>query len=280
MVKIITDSTCDLTEELIKKFDIEVLPLYVNFGQETFKDGIEINTPKLYEEVEKRKALPKTSAIPALELEEKFREWVNQGYEIVYTGISGQMSSTLQNAKIAAKEIGEDKVFAVDSKNLSTGISLLLLKACKDRDAGLSAKEIAANLEKNTEKVYTQFVIETMEYLHKGGRCSGIARFAATVLRIKPIIQVREGKMSVQQKPIGKTKVALDKMVAQIKGDKDRLDPDCIFITHSIAPESAVYLNEVLKKEFPGVPVYETMAGCVISSHCGKGCIGILYMVK
>jgi fatty acid-binding protein DegV len=86
--------------------------------------------------------------------------------------------------------------------------------------------------------------------------------------------------MSVQQKPIGKTKVALDKMVAQIKGDKDRLDTDCIFITHSIAPESAVYLNEVLKKEFPGVPVYETMAGCVISSHCGKGCIGILYMVK
>ena len=109
MVKIVTDSTCDLTEELRKKFDIEVIPLYVNFGQETFKDGIEINTPKLYEEVEKRKALPKTSAIPALELEEKFREWVNEGYEIVYTGISGQMSSTLQNAKIAAKESKKNK---------------------------------------------------------------------------------------------------------------------------------------------------------------------------
>ena len=280
MVKIITDSTCDLTQELIEKYDIEVLSLYVNFGQETFKDIKEITTPKLYEEVEKRKTLPKTSAISALELEEAFRKWTDQGYEVVYTGISGQMSSTLQNARIAAKEIGEDKVFPVDSKNLSTGIGLLLLKACKDRDAGLSGKEIAANLEKNTEKVYTQFVIETMEYLHKGGRCSGIARFAATLLRIKPIIQVREGKMSVQQKPIGKTKVALDKMVAQIKGDKDRLDPDCIFITHSIAPESAAYLNEVLKNEFPGVPVYETMAGCVISSHCGRGCIGILYMVK
>ena len=280
MVKIITDSTCDLTEELIKKYDIEVLSLYVNFGQETFKDLKEINTPKLYEEVEKRNTLPKTSAISALELEEEFRKWTDKGYEVVYTGISGQMSSTLQNAKVAAREIGEDKVFAVDSKNLSTGIALLVLKACKDRDAGLSGKEIAANIEKNAEKVYTQFVIETMEYLHKGGRCSGIARFAATVLRIKPIIQVRDGKMSVQQKPIGKTKVALDKMVAQIKGDKDRLDPDCIFITHSIAPESAVYLNEILKNEFPGVPVYETMAGCVISSHCGRGCIGILYMVK
>ncbi len=280
MVKIVTDSTCDLTEELIKKYDIEVMPLYVTFGEESFKDGIEINTPKLYEEVEKRGSLPKTAAISALEFEEKFREWTDQGYEIVYTGISGQMSSTLQNARIAAGEIGGDKVFPVDSKNLSTGIGLLVLKACKDRDAGLSAKDIALNMERNAEKVYTQFVIETMEYLHKGGRCSGIARFAATLLRIKPIIQVREGKMSVQQKPIGKTKIALDKMVAQIKGDKERLDPDCIFVTHSIAPESAVYLNEVLAKEFPGVPVYETMAGCVISSHCGKGCIGILYMVK
>ena len=280
MVKIITDSTCDLSKDLVEKYDIEVLSLYVNFGQETFKDGKEIDTPKLYEEVERRKALPKTSAISALELEEAFRKWTDKGYEVVYTGISGQMSSTLQNAKIAAKEIGENKVFAVDSKNLSTGISLLLLKACKDRDNGLSAKEIAANMEKNAEKVYTQFVIETMEYLHKGGRCSGIARFAATLLRIKPIIQVREGKMSVQQKPIGKTKVALDRMVAQIKGDKDRLDLDCIFITHSIAPESAAYLKEVLSKEFPGVPLYETMAGCVISSHCGKGCIGILYMIK
>lgn len=280
MVKIITDSTCDLSSDLVKKYDIEVIPLYVNFGEETFKDGVEIDTPKLYEEVEKRKALPKTAAISALELEEAFRKWVDKGYEVVYTGISGQMSSTLQNAKIAAKEIGEDKVYPVDSKNLSTGISLLLLKACKDRDNGLSAKEIAANMEKNTEKVYTQFVIETMEYLHKGGRCSGIARFAATILRIKPIIQVRDGKMSVQQKPIGKTKIALDRMVDQIRQDKDRLDLDCIFITHSIAPESKAYLHDVLSKEFPGVPLYETTAGCVISSHCGKGCIGILYMVK
>ena len=135
-------------------------------------------------------------------------------------------------------------------------------------------------MEKNAEKVYTQFVIETMEYLHKGGRCSGIARFAATVLRIKPIIQVREGKMSVQQKPIGKMKISLDAQINMILADKDRLDKSRIFVTHSIAPESEEYMVKRLKELFPDVEIIVTVAGCVISSHCGPGTIGVLYMVK
>ena len=203
------------------------------------------------------------------------------GYELVYTGISGAMSSTLNNARIAIENLdAQDKAYAIDSKNLSTGIGLLLFKACKDRDLGLNAREIAANMEKNTDYVLSQFAIEQMEYLHKGGRCSGVARFAATVLRIKPIIEVRGGKMDVQAKPIGKIKVALDRMLKQLISDKDRLDKDHIIVTHSMADESAKYLIAKIKEEFNDVDILETNAGCVISSHCGPGTIGILYMVN
>ena len=280
MVRIITDSTNDLTRELLKKLNIEVVPLYVNFDSDTYRDGIDLNTEQLYAEVEKRGMLPKTAAVTIGDLVEKFRPYVEAGDEIVYTGISKQMSRSYENALMAKEELETDKIYVVDSKNLSSGIGLLLLKACKDRDNGLSGKEIAERMEKNTNLVLSQFAIEKMDYLYKGGRCSSIAAIAATVLRIKPIIQVRDGKMSVQQKPIGKMKVALDKMIAQIERDKDRLDTDHILVTHSIAPESAAYIIPILKEKFPGVDIIETCAGCVISSHCGRGTIGILYMVK
>lgn len=281
MVKILTDSTNDLPLDVIKKLDIEVIPLYVNFGNESLKDGVDIKTEELYKRVSSNGVLPKTAAITIGDFETVFKKYLDMGYELVYTGISGAMSSTLNNARIAIENLdAQDKAYAIDSKNLSTGIGLLLFKACKDRDLGLNAREIAANMEKNTDYVLSQFAIEQMEYLHKGGRCSGVARFAATVLRIKPIIEVRGGKMDVQAKPIGKIKVALDRMLKQLISDKDRLDKDHIIVTHSMADESAKYLLAKIKEEFNDVDILETNAGCVISSHCGPGTIGILYMVN
>lgn len=281
MVKIITDSTNDLPKELLEKLDIDVMPLYVNFEDKSYKDGIDITTDELYDIVKKNGKLPKTAGVTVGDFETKFKEYLDKGYDIVYTGISGVMSSTLNNALIAIDDLDASAhAFAVDSKNLSTGIGLLLLKAAKDRDNGLTAREIAERMEKNTDNVLSQFAIEQMDYLHKGGRCSGVARFAATLLRIKPIIEVRGGKMDVQAKPIGKIKVALDRMFNQLVSDKDRLDLDHILVTHSKADESAKYLLEKIRNEFPNVDVIETNAGCVISSHCGPGTIGILYMVK
>ena len=282
MVKIISDSTCDLSQELIKENDIEIIPLLVTFNEDTFQDGVDIDAKKIYEEVSKRGVLPKTSAVSALVLEERFKKWVEEGYEVIYTGISSKMSSTFNNAIIAAKEVGEDKVFVVDSKNLSTGIGLTLLKACRDRDKGLSAKEIVNNMEYNIARVKAQFAIETMEYLHKGGRCSGIARFAATLLRIKPIIFVRDGSMSVGKKPLGKIKVSLDAMLKMLEEDKNNnnVDPEFIFVTDAIAPESREYLIPKVKEMFPNTNVYSTIAGGVIASHCGPGTIGILYICK
>lgn len=280
MVKIITDSTNDLSKELIDKLGIVVVPLAVNFSDEAYLDGVNITVEDLYKKVSEKNELPKTSAISVAALIELFEKYVNEGHEIIYMGISKQMSSSYNNACLAAQEVACDKIFVVDSMNLSTGIGLLLLKACKYRDNGDDAKTISEKLNRDNKLVLSQFAIEKMDYLHKGGRCSSVAKLFGTLLKIKPIIAVRDGKMHVQKKPIGKMQRALDEMIKQILADKDKLDTEHIFITHSLAFDYCDYIYQKLKPELPGVDIITTVAGCVISSHCGKGTIGILYMVK
>lgn len=279
-VKIITDSTNDLGSDLIAKLDIHVCPLSVSFSDESYLDGVDIDVEKLYKKVEELNELPKTAAYPIPLFEEVFKKYIDEGYDIIYTGISKQMSRTFENAYMAAQEVAPDRIFIVDSMNLSTGIGLLLLKACKYRDQGLSAAEIADRLNTDNKRVLSQFAIEKMDYLHKGGRCSSVAKIFGTLLKIKPIIAVRDGKMHVMKKPLGKMKVALDHMIKQIIQDKDRLDLDHIMITHSLAFDYCDYIYNELKKEFSDIDIICTVAGCVISSHCGKGTIGILYMIK
>lgn len=279
-VKIITDSTNDLDEETIQKNDILVLPLYVQFSDASFEDGVNITTPELYRMVEEKKELPKTAAVTMETLTQTFEKYVQEGYEVIFMGISKQMSRTYENAVLAAKEVSEEHIYVVDSMNLSTGIGLLLLKACKYRDQGLTAKEISELLKADCHRVLSQFAIERMDYLYKGGRCSGMAKLFGTLLKIKPIIAVRDGKMHVAKKPHGKMKVALDVMIEQLKGDLDRLDRDVVIITHSLAFEYCDYIKKQIAVFLKDVPILCTVAGCVISSHCGQGTIGILYMVQ
>lgn len=279
-IKIMTDSTNDLDAVTIKKNDVLVIPLYVNFGTESYRDGVDITTPELYKKVQECGELPKTAAVTIDTFIETFKEYRSQGYDIIFSGISKQMSRTYENAVLAAKEVDEEHIFIIDSMNLSTGIGLLILKACKYRDAGMAAGEIAAQLEKDTRRVLSQFAIERMDYLYKGGRCSGMAKLVGTLLKIKPIIAVRDGKMHVQKKPHGKMKVALDMMIEQLRSDLPRLDKDVVLITHSLAFEYCDYIKEQISQFLENVPILCTVAGCVISSHCGQGTIGILYMVN
>ena len=279
-VKIIVDSTCDLGMDLLEKYDIDFLPLSVSFGETSYRDLLDITTEELYEEVSKRGELPKTAAISIPTLIEAFSKYINLGYDIVYTGISKQMSRSYENAFMAAQEVAADRIFVVDSMNLSTGVGILALKAAMARDRGMSASEIAKDMERNRELVYTQFAIEQMDYLYKGGRCSSIQAILGSLVKLKPIIGVRNGKMSVIKKPIGKMKRALDELIKQIVDDKSFVDQEFILITHSIADEACAYIKERLDKEFPDANILCTRAGCVISSHCGPGTIGILYMVN
>lgn len=279
-VKIIVDSTQDLTPEYIKENDILVVPLGVNFGDEEFFDGVNITIDELYTKVSKTGSLPKTSAASFGQLYEIFKNYVDQGYDVLYTGISSKMSSSYNNACLAAKEFEEGRVEVYDSYNLSTGIGLQVLKAVKLRNEGKSAKEIKEYLLSIQDKVRAQFLVEKLDYLHKGGRCSSTTYFFGKNFHIKPIIRVKDGTMSVYKKTIGKTIKACNALIDIFKQDLSRIDPDCVMITSTYAPESEKYIyNEVCKLVDPS-KIMVTHAGCVISAHCGPGTIGILYIVN
>lgn len=277
-VIIASDSTCDLSPELIKEYDVKILPLYITFGEDSYKDNIEINLEGLYKKVDELKELPKTAAIPPKDFQSFFKKYVDEGYDIVFITIGSELSATYQNARIASEDF-EGRVFCVDSQNLSTGIGLLVLKACMARDEALSAKEIAERVSEIVPRVKVQFVVETLEYLHKGGRCSGTVRFLSSLLSIKPMIVVREGKMTVGKKFIGSMKKAIGGMVKLFLNDVEHLDPEFVFITHTLAFDKVGLIKDQIK-DVKIEHVYDTVAGCVIGSHCGRGTIGILYILK
>lgn len=279
-VAIITDSTCDLSKEIIESRNIKVLPLYVRFGEDTYRDGIDITTDRLYELVEQKNEIPKTSAVSPGDFIEAFEPLIKDGYDIIYTGIGSSLSGTFQSAHIASLEFPENRIYLVDSKNLSTGIGLLVLKACDLRDRGLSASDIKDRLLEIVPKVRSQFAIKTLDYLHKGGRASGTAKLLGTMLRIKPIIQVRDGKMDVYTKTMGKMSRALDVMLTDYINLGEQIDLDYVMITHSQAGKLVDYMSEIVNQKLKPNKLFVTEAGCVISSHCGPGTIGILYIVK
>lgn len=276
-INIITDCTSDLSPELLAQNHIEVVPLLVTFGEKSYRDGIDLTTQELYQKVEQYKALPKSAAIPPAQYHEIFSKY-SVDEDVIFMGIGAGFSGNFQNAVIAAQDF--DNVYVVDSGNLSSGIGLLLLKICKFRDEGLSTAEIIKKVDELRPKVRTQFAINTLDYLHMGGRCSGTTKIFGTLLKIKPIIKVVDGKMIVAKKPHGKYERALEALLDYVKADLDNLDPDNIFITHSLADEDAKYLMGELKKMVKVNNIYETKASGVISTHCGPRTIGILYIVK
>lgn len=277
-VIIASDSTCDLSKELIKEFDVKIVPLHINFDEKSYDDNIDINLEMLYRLVDEKNELPKTAALTPGEFYDFCKKYIDQGYDIFFSGISSKLSVSFQNALLVASEF-ENRVFCVDSQNLSTGIGLLILKACKLRDQGLSAKEIADEVSKIVPRVKSQFVINTLDYLYKGGRCSGTTRFIGSMLNIKPMIVVRKGEMTVGKKFIGSLKKSVRGMVDLFLKDIDDLDPEFVFITHTFAYDKAEYIKEMIK-DVKIEHLYETIAGCVIGSHCGPNTIGILYILK
>jgi DegV family protein with EDD domain len=279
-IRLVSDSTCDLSPELIAKHDIRIVPLFVRFGEESFLDGVDLTPEAMYQEVAKRGILPKTAAASPGMFVEVFEQAVADGCDVVYVGIGSKFSATYQSAVVARDMVDPGRIFLVDSANLSSGSGLLVLKAAKWRLEGLSAQDIVQRLEETIPNVRTQFVINTMDYLHKGGRCSGMQALFGTLLKIKPIIKVVDGAMAVGKKPRGSIQVAVDLLIEEAFELLDLLDLDAVMITHSMADDSARYVRSRLETRIPKETVIETHAGCVISSHCGEGCIGILYILK
>lgn len=279
-IKIIIDSTADLNQDYIKENDIEIIGLGVNFNEENYIDGQDITTEELYKKVQEKNILPKTNAITIAKFLEVFKKYIDQGYDIFYTGISSKMSSSFNNATLASQEFPEGRILVYDSYNLSTGIGLQVLKVVELRKQGKNLQEIDEYLNSIKLNVRSQFIIETLDYLFKGGRCSALSYFFGKHLNIKPIIGVKDGAMYVKRKVIGKTIKGLDLMVEMLKQDLKSLDLGTVMITSSIASESEKYLYEKLSQIINPKHIMVTHAGCVISSHCGPGTIGILYIVK
>lgn len=279
-VKIISDSTCDLSPELLKKYDIAVIPLSINMEEKTGKDGIDVTPEDIYEFVAKSGKLPTTSAVNVADYAEVFKYWHDQGYSVVHFTISSEFSSTYQNACIAAENF--NNVFVVDSRNLSTGQGLLVLHAAEMAQKGHNAMEIFEQCAKLAKKVEASFVIDSLNYLYKGGRCSAVSALGANLLRLKPCIEVIDGKMDVGKKYRGKfDKVILDYVTERLTG-RDDIDKTRIFITHTkCQPEVIKAVEKKVREICPDFGEFlETTAGCTVTTHCGPNTLGILFIRK
>ena len=281
-VRILVDSCADLTAEMYKKYDIDVVAQNVIFGETTYKDnGEEITLEQLYKKVEETGNLPHTAAVTPGAFDEYFKKTLDAGYDIVYVGLGSKLSTTFQNAHITKQSYPEDRIFLVDSMSLSSGIGLLALKAAKFRDEGLSAKEIAEKCNPLAPKIIAQFTVETLDYLHKGGRCSGASKLIGHIFHVHPYLRMVDGTLIVYKKPRGPMKVALDEQVKELKAALPNVDLDHVMITHAgLDKDKEDYLKAEVSKLVPPEIISVTRAGSVIASHCGYGTVGILYILK
>lgn len=278
-IKISADSTCDLSQELIEAYNIGITPLYIVRGEEALRDGIDITPQDIYAYVESQGTLCSTAAVNVTDYLEVFQQWREDYDAIVHFTISSDMSACYQNAVIAASELSE--VYVIDSRNLSDGIGLLVLRAAELAREGMAADEIKRIVDAQKEKVETSFVVDTLEYLHKGGRCSAIAALGANLLSLKPCIEVREGRMGVGKKYRGTTVKCLCKYVEDRLKGRDDLDFSRIFIVDSGVDPAIVEQVEQKILEFGAFEeILYAKAGCTISNHCGPNCFGIMFFRK
>ena len=278
-IKITADSTCDLTQSLVEQYGITITPLAVVCNEENYRDGIDITPDALYEKITASGQLASTAAVNIQEYINVFSEALRDYDAVIHFTISSDMSTCYQNACIAAEEVGN--VWIVDSRNLSTGIAHLVLDACEMAAGGMDAEEICHELEHRREKLDVSFVVDTLEYLRKGGRCSAVAAMGANLLKLHPCIYVKNGEMGVGKKYRGKLINCLTAYVQDRLADPDTVDTRRIFITDSgIDDEIRETVEKTVRELVPFEEIIHTRAGCTVSSHCGPGTLGILFYRK
>lgn len=278
-VIISADSTCDLPQELLERFDIRIIPLTVLLGEDSYFDDANFSPDKIYEYYKASGTLPKTSAPSVQQFIDFFTPMTESGCEVVHMSISSELSATFSSSRIAASEL--EGVYTIDSRSLSTGIALLVLEAAKCRDEGMSAAEIAAHIEALIPNVETSFVIDTLEFLWKGGRCSGVAALGANMLKLRPAIGMKDGKLDVYKKYRGNMQNVYKQYARETLSDKEFYG-EYIFITDSgdISDEAKESVREIIEELAPGHQIFSCRAGSTISSHCGPGTMGVLFIRK
>ena len=278
-IKIISDSTCDLSPELLTKYDISLVPLIVMKGDQEYQDGLTITPADIFAHVAAGGSLCTTAARSVGFYQETFARYAGEYDGILHVNLSSEFSSSYQNACLAAEEF--ENVRVVDSRNLSTGQGLVVLKACELAKTDVSLDALKQDLDAFTQRVEASFVVDKLDYLVKGGRCSSAAALGANLLNLKPCIEVKNGKMVVGKKYRGNfTKCLRNYIHDRLQGRED-LDPGMIFVTHTtISEECHDTVMEAVRSSGAFETVCETIAGCTISCHCGPGTLGILFVRK
>ena len=279
-IRIWCDSTCDLSKEQLKQHQITMFPLCVILGDETRLDGVDITPEEIYKWSDAHKTTPKTAAITFGVVEDAIRAAKEADDEVIFIGISSKMSTTNNVMNMAAQEFEYDKLHVFDSRNLSTGIGLQVLRACDYAKQGLSGEEIVRRLEESRGRVRASFCIDTMTYLHRGGRCSAVTALLGAAFMIKPMIAVKDGKMGVAKKYRGKIAKVLKEYAKDLEPELRNAETDRVFVTHTASDETAKEIADYVASLGIFEHVYTTRAGCVISSHCGPGTLGILFYSK
>ena len=278
-IKISADSTCDLSPELIRTYHIGITPLYIVRGEEVLRDGIDITPQDIYEYVENNNDVCSTAAVNVTDYMKVFRQWREEYDAIIHFTISSEMSACYQNAVLAASEFTE--VYVVDSRNLSYGIGFLAVKAAELAEKGTEVHEIIRMINEKKEKLEISFVLDTLEYLRKGGRCSTIASLGANILGLKPCIEVKNGRMGVGKKYRGTTIKCLCKYVEDRLQGRDDIDYDCIFVVDSgMDPQIVQQVEQKVRELGTFRKILRGKAGCTISNHCGPNCLGIMICRK
>lgn len=280
-IKIITDSTSDLSQKLLDKYDIAVVPLNIILDEKSYLDGVEIDPDRIYKWADANSTTPKTAAPLFQYMVDFLRPYKERGDEVIFIGISEDMSSTCQVARLAAEDLEYTDMHVINSQNLSTGIGLQVLRAAEMALDGADAQTIVSSIEDARSKVRASFVVDTLTYLHRGGRCSAVTALIGNVLALKPEITVVNGKMGVAKKYRGKQSAVIQKYATDLKEHLLAADPRRVFITHSGVNDEV--LNSIYSfvnglEHFENVEI--TRAGGVISSHCGPNTLGVLFYEK
>lgn len=282
------DSTCDLTEEMRSEFDVHTMPYHIHLEGKDYIDNVDITPEELYQAYWDRKALPKTAAVNTYEYTEYFSQWTTQGFAVIHFCLGSGLTSSCQNCKLAAEEL--ENVYVIDSGNLSTATGLQVMDCRKMIEEGKGPEEIYRYFSENQQKYHASFIVDTLEFLAAGGRCSAVTAFGANLLNIKPCIEVdnTSGNMNVGKKYRGKLERVLvsyvkDKLAQYMgeTGDAGNIRTDKIFITHSGIDESYIAIvRQTIEEILHFERIYVTKASCTISSHCGPGTLGILFATK
>lgn len=279
-VGIIADSTCDLSVDLLEKYQVHILPLHIHLGEKEYSDGVDITLEQIYAWSDTNKATPKTSAMSPLEAEECLKEHLAAYEEVICFCISETMSSSAEIMRMTSINLGVGKrVFVIDSQNLSTGIGLQVIEAAIMADKGKSAREIAESIARMQPFVRTSFVIDTLTYLHRGGRCTGIAAMAGTTLKLHPCILVIDGKMKAGKKYRGRMEKVITAYVSDLIPSLKTARKERVFITHSGCDNQII---DRVRKQLEELKCFDeiliTRAGSVVASHCGPGTLGVLFV--